>query len=107
MWGGLRDVFDEGRRQPRRRVLVITGAGKGFCAGADLVDSGMPVAPVDALAHARRRRSAGRVAQHRQATIARVNGVAAGAGLTSRSGATLVIGVRRRALQRDLRVSAV
>ena len=37
MWGELRDVFDDVATRADDRVLVITGAGRGFCGGADLV----------------------------------------------------------------------
>ena len=42
MWGELSEVFDEVARSRDDRVLVITGAGDAFCAGADLTDAGMP-----------------------------------------------------------------
>src|SRR5918994_2261455 len=36
MWRELIEVFDEVADTPSDRVLVITGAGDGFCSGADL-----------------------------------------------------------------------
>ena len=88
MWGGLRDVFDEVATNRDDRVLVITGAGKGFCSGADLVDAGMPRRRAR-LEHMRGvGRSAAALRDIGKPTIAKVNGVAAGAGSTSRSGAT-------------------
>src|SRR5215207_7021731 len=83
MWGGLREVFDAVAANHDDRVLVITGAGKGFCAGADLVDSGMPRGTGGRLGHMRGvGRSAAALREIGKPTVARVNGVAAGAGLT-------------------------
>ena len=39
MWRELIEVFDEVEESPETRVLVITGAGDGFCSGADLTDA--------------------------------------------------------------------
>ena len=92
MWGGLRDVFDEVAANRDDRVLVVTGAGKGFCAGADLIDSGMPRGTGGRLGHMR---GVGRSAAALRAlsipTVAKVNGVAAGAGLNLALGCDLVI----------------
>ncbi len=38
MWSELTEVFDDVARDPDDRVLVVTGAGDGFCSGADLTD---------------------------------------------------------------------
>jgi 2-(1,2-epoxy-1,2-dihydrophenyl)acetyl-CoA isomerase len=92
MWGGLRDVFDDVAANRDDRVLVVTGAGDAFCAGADLIDAGMPRAAGGRLAHMR---GVGRSAAALRAltipTVAKVNGVAAGAGLNLAIGCDLVI----------------
>ena len=92
MWGGLRDVFDEVARNHHDRVLVVTGAGRAFCAGADLVDAGMPRSSGSRLEHMRGvGRSAAALRGIPKPTIAKVNGVAAGAGLSLALGCDLVI----------------
>jgi enoyl-CoA hydratase/carnithine racemase len=92
MWGGLEDVFDEVARNRDDRVLVVTGAGRAFCAGADLIDSGMPRTSGQRLEHMRGvGRSAAALRDIGKPTIAKVNGVAAGAGLNLALGCDLVI----------------
>ncbi len=80
MFDELLAVFRSLAADPDDRVLVVTGAGDAFCSGADLGDA--VTAEVDGLTRMRR---IGEVciALHRipQPTIAKVNGVAAGAGL--------------------------
>src|SRR3954454_7996980 len=92
MWGRLRDVFDEVASNRDDRVLVITGAGKGFCSGADLVAQEMPRGTGGRLEHMRGvGRSAAALRDIGKPTIAKVNGVAAGAGLNLALGCDLVI----------------
>jgi len=77
-----------------QRALVLTGAGKGFCAGADLTDSDMQ----DLLdggggeAMARVGRAAQALADCPKPTVAAVNGVAAGAGMNMALGCDVVLG---------------
>ncbi len=40
--GALHDALDEVGTDPECRVVVLTGAGRGFCAGLDLQDFGRP-----------------------------------------------------------------
>ena len=92
MWGGLRDVFAEVARNRDDRALVVTGAGRAFCAGADLIDSGMPRTSGQRLEHMRGvGRSAAALRDVSKPTVAKVNGVAAGAGLSLALGCDLVI----------------
>jgi enoyl-CoA hydratase/carnithine racemase len=92
MWGDLVDVFRDVAANPGDRVLVITGAGKGFCAGVDLVHMGVPR---DAGGQLEYMRIMGRAAQALhdipQPTIAAVNGAAAGAGANLAFGCDLVV----------------
>ncbi|MCH8989451.1 MAG: enoyl-CoA hydratase/isomerase family protein [Chloroflexi bacterium] len=88
----LHDVFDLVAGEfPETRVLVITGAGRGFCSGADVSDMAKRMAdPMEAdLGHSvsadqgpsLTMRLAPHLREIPQPVIAAVNGVAAGAGL--------------------------
>jgi enoyl-CoA hydratase/carnithine racemase len=74
---------------PEVRVVVVTGAGGDFCSGADLADEGErahPLVDMEAVNRAA-------VALHRLATptIAKVDGVAVGAGFNLALGCDLVV----------------
>lgn len=94
MWQALRRTFDEVRDRREDRVLVITGAGGDFCSGADIADpagvSGDPSAP-----HLERMRFLGTVAlalhELPKPTVAKIRGIAAGAGLSLALGCDLTV----------------
>jgi enoyl-CoA hydratase/carnithine racemase len=94
MWLELRDLFYEVSHNREDRVLVVTGAGGAFCSGADISDpkgvSGNPSDP-----HLVRMQFLGEVmlALHNvpQPTIAKVRGIAAGAGLSLALGCDLLV----------------
>jgi len=94
MHGELAQALDEAADA---RVIIITGAGRGFCAGQDLNDRGVagdePVdlgETVDSCWNPLIRR----LATMPQPVIARVNGVAAGAGANIALACDLVIATR-------------
>lgn len=105
MWRELIELFDEIEARSEDRVLVITGAGDGFCSGADLspasasTSSPSAVAPTpaapgglgSALAGMRQvGRTAVGLHSLSKPTISAVNGVAAGAGCNLALGCDLI-----------------
>jgi 2-(1,2-epoxy-1,2-dihydrophenyl)acetyl-CoA isomerase len=79
------------------RVIVLTGAGRGFCAGQDLNDRAVvPGEAVDlgATVEASWNPLVRRLANMPQPVIARVNGVAAGAGANIALACDLVVAAR-------------
>ena len=83
----LGEAFDKAEANPQTRAIVITGAGRGFCAGADLgefdfaageglKDRANPGPIIDQAFNPTTRR----ITNLRMPTICAVNGVAAGAG---------------------------
>jgi 2-(1,2-epoxy-1,2-dihydrophenyl)acetyl-CoA isomerase len=87
MFAELGDVFTEIGRRADDRVVVVTGAGRDFCIGADLT------ARIDHHARFMRRVNDAALALHRmpQPTIAKVNGIAVGAGCNLALGCDLVV----------------
>jgi 2-(1,2-epoxy-1,2-dihydrophenyl)acetyl-CoA isomerase len=94
MHGELRDALD---RSAEARVVILTGAGRGFCAGQDLNDRA--VAPGEAVdlgytVEESWNPLTRRLATMPQPVIARVNGVAAGAGANIALACDLVVAAR-------------
>ena len=92
LWDGLLDAFREIGRSVEDRVVVVTGAGGDFCAGADLWGNRGDGDQPHKLATMRRVGDVA-LALHRlpQPTIAKVRGVAVGAGCNLALGCDLVV----------------
>jgi 2-(1,2-epoxy-1,2-dihydrophenyl)acetyl-CoA isomerase len=82
MHGLLLPALEAAAADPAVRVVVITGAGRGFCAGQDLADPAMagPEVDVGAVVERHYKPLALRVRSMPVPVVAAVNGVAAGAG---------------------------
>jgi 2-(1,2-epoxy-1,2-dihydrophenyl)acetyl-CoA isomerase len=108
MFAELKQVFEQVRTDRSVRCLVITGAGRGFCAGADFSGSGARVQQADAAATGGqrpeidlegdrlgfRRESEAYIALRRVDVpiIASVNGVCVGAGFDMVAHCDLAVG---------------
>ncbi|MDD2808267.1 2-(1,2-epoxy-1,2-dihydrophenyl)acetyl-CoA isomerase PaaG [Rhodoferax sp.] len=98
MHAELRGALDTVQADKSIRVLVITGAGRGFCAGQDLADPDMAMGPMQP--------DIGQVVEQnykplilalqnlRVPTVAQVNGIAAGAGASLALACDLVIAAK-------------
>ena len=88
MWWDLSSAIEEVRTDSEIRVLILTGADPGFCAGADVVETLTLAVPGAAPPRTREQMKepvgiAGlRFAQLQKPTLAAVNGVAAGMGFS-------------------------
>jgi 2-(1,2-epoxy-1,2-dihydrophenyl)acetyl-CoA isomerase len=84
-WDEIEDAVQSIGQDEEVRALVITGSGRGFCAGTDLT-AARPLPDLPAVGRAERHRarydSTAKVIACPVPTIAAVNGVAAGAGLS-------------------------
>jgi 2-(1,2-epoxy-1,2-dihydrophenyl)acetyl-CoA isomerase len=97
--GQLRAALDAAADDTAIRALVITGAGRGFCAGQDLNDPDMQAADggapdVGGVVERLYKPLALRVRTMPIPVIAAVNGVAAGAGANFAFGCDLVVAAR-------------
>ncbi|WP_439639203.1 2-(1,2-epoxy-1,2-dihydrophenyl)acetyl-CoA isomerase PaaG [Nevskia sp.] len=98
MHGELRDAISRVAADDRARVLLLTGAGRGFCAGQDLSDRAVSAdaAPVD-LGHTVETLWAPLVLSLRRLpkpVVVAVNGVAAGAGANIALAGDIVVATR-------------
>jgi 2-(1,2-epoxy-1,2-dihydrophenyl)acetyl-CoA isomerase len=88
-------ALDDANRDPAVRVIVVAGAGRGFCSGADVKTergmAGRPATPLDERYRLRDtvQRVGRTVARLDKPYLAAVNGVAAGAGMDMASMADL------------------
>jgi 2-(1,2-epoxy-1,2-dihydrophenyl)acetyl-CoA isomerase len=96
MHGALRTAFHDASADPACRAIVITGAGRGFCAGQDLQERSFENGPPDLGASLAENYNplvlAIRSAE--KPVIAAVNGVAAGAGANVALACDIVIAAR-------------
>ncbi|MFO1337429.1 MAG: enoyl-CoA hydratase-related protein [Burkholderiaceae bacterium] len=99
MHAELRDALDAAAATASVRAVVLTGAGRGFCAGQDLNDPGMAAGAdghvdIGAVIEANYKPLALKVRAMPVPVLAAVNGVAAGAGANLALGCDLVIAAR-------------
>lgn len=97
MHAEIRHALDGVQSNHDVRVLVITGAGRGFCAGQDLADAEVRFTPGEAppdlgdVVERHYKPLVMRLNQLRVPTIAAVNGIAAGAGASLALACDLVL----------------
>ena len=94
----LRAALDDAAADDAVRCVVLTGAGRGFCAGQDLNDEGMgndgSPADVEGVVERHYKPLALRIRSMPVPVVAMVNGVAAGAGANIALGCDLVIAAK-------------
>ncbi|TKJ35192.1 enoyl-CoA hydratase/isomerase family protein [Blastococcus sp. CCUG 61487] len=83
MWAALPDLLAEPAADPDVRVLVVTGAGPSFCAGADISDLLGGADPADPMADVRRHNLAAQSALRAfpKPTVALIRGHCIGGGV--------------------------
>ncbi len=95
MHGELLPALQAAAADPGIRAVIITGSGRGFCAGQDLSDPAMTgEVDVGAVIEMRYRPLSERLFSMPVPTIAAVNGVAAGAGANVAIGCDIVFAAR-------------
>ncbi len=98
MHGQLHAALDAAALDDAVRCVVITGAGRGFCAGQDLNDEGMGTngqpADVEGVVERLYKPLALRIRSMPVPVVAMVNGVAAGAGANIALGCDIVVAAR-------------
>ena len=91
MWQALGDLFDELAFDASARAIVLTGAGDEFCSGADLWAPPDEEPPHQLLAMRQVSRAIQGLHDLPQPTIAKVPGVAAGAGCSMALACDLIV----------------
>jgi len=94
MWEELRRIFQDVTQSESDRVLIVTGSGDAFCAGAQLSDDmNRDVHPLNSMHPV----NAAALALHdvSKPTIAKVNGDAVGAGMNLALGCDLIVAGER------------
>ncbi len=96
MHKGLSDAFAEIEADSACRAVLITGAGRGFCAGQDLTERMDRTVPVDlgATLEATYNRLVRRIRSLGKPVVCAVNGVAAGAGANFALACDIVLAAR-------------
>ena len=100
MHAELRDALDRIQGDTSVRVLVLTGAGRAFCAGQDLADPDMAMQPggpmpdIGNVVEKNYKPLVLRLQNLRVPTIAAVNGIAAGAGASVALACDLVVATK-------------
>ncbi|MGH1489284.1 MAG: enoyl-CoA hydratase/isomerase family protein [Acidimicrobiales bacterium] len=89
MWDELRQTWDEIALDPKIRCVVMTGAGDGFCSGADLGGGGSDMHQLQSMNMIHRTVQA--LYSIMVPVIAKVNGVAAGAGMNMALACDLIV----------------
>ena len=87
-------ALDAAEADPACRALILTGAGRGFCAGADLAAPRKPGTHAGNSIEETWNPLARRLHNFRMPTIAAVNGVAAGAGANVALGCDIVLAAK-------------
>jgi 2-(1,2-epoxy-1,2-dihydrophenyl)acetyl-CoA isomerase len=89
----VREVLTRIENDPAARVLLITGAGRGFCAGQDLAERDVSAGPLDLSQGPERDYNplARRLVALQLPVVCAVNGVAAGAGVNIAAAADIVV----------------